>query len=507
MLFPPPPPPPGAPPTVSRREQFRLVALALVALAITLSLAWTWGRGRAPAPAPATPATGVPGDGGAPIPGSPVDVTPVPLFPEEEAREVEAALMERLRTFHGIRDGEVADDPESWRFLVEEVTRNYRVINLRPEGFDAPGDLSALLADPAPARGRLLEVQGELVALDRGPGPEGDTLVREVRRGVLKDAAGNWYSFSRPVVNPLEPDAVDRAGAWLRIRGILYRSVPVPDPAAPTTLRPTLHLVLTESPLADYPPVTVREIAPEWYAAVRDATPAEAAVRDEPPFYLLLNLLANLGPEGFEAWGRAQQARVPDARWWPPEDFTSRAGDLMRASATQRFRPVAYTGVLKRPQWLYDLRPNPGNVERLWVGFLVSDDFLPVWVYSTRSFVDMGFKDGDRVRMDGLYYKRTVFLPKSGKETLQAPVLLLARMRAAPLPDTLVSRDVFLVMAAVTALMAFALVVTIVQGRRETRAEETRRRDKARRKREKAAAAGAAAATDAAAADGEDGGA
>lgn len=467
-------PPAGATP----QEKGKLVLIGVAFLLVTgLMVGMVVLAGSSP-----EPAGGAPPPGGVDAAPTEIEFRPVSLFPEEEAEEVEKGLRERMASFAGIVDGVPAEDPAPYAYLLDQVTANARVLNLQREGFDREADPAALLADPAAHRGKLLSVSGEILRLERLPWSGASTLVREIRRGVLRDGAGRLHSFSWPVANPLEPDPVAPGDGWAEIRGIYYKPWPVAvDGADPV---PTPHLVLQRRPARDYPPVAIRDLDASWMEQVRDGTPAEMAVRDADPLFYLVNMARTLGPEGFEAWARERQAEAPGLRVYPPEDLTGRYAELLDRPEVWRFRTVSYTGFLVRPSEIMEVRPNPGNVERLWIGFLVDQDFAPaVWVYSHRSFLDMGLRNDDRVKVEGIFLKRVAYEPAGGPPMKRAGVIVAMRITPAPAGKASIALHVLLGIVAIMLLLAGGLAWAILQGRREDEAAARRRQETIARKR------------------------
>ena len=485
-MFPfPPPPPTGvrSSPGVTPAERGRIVFLAvagLVVLALGVSVyAYLGTRPSAEPPGPA-PGGAPPAAPGAPVP--PVAVPPEvefkaePLFPEEEASEVEDKVRTKLASIPGLVEGTAAEDPEPFEYLLGEVTKDFRVLNLQPDAFPEAPPVARVMEDPGAFRGRLFRVTGALVSLEKLPYAGPNELVKELRRGLVRTASGDLWTFTRAAASAHDPEEVIPGEGWVRVQGVFYKGWPVADPADPEKSVPSLHLVLQRAPRRDYPPVTVRDIEPAWLEQVKDGTPSEMRVRDEAPFYYLLNLVTALGPDGFEKWVRAR--KVPTGRPWPPEDFSGRAQELLRAPALHRFQPISCTGYLKRPSWVYDLPPNPGNVKGLWVAFLIDDNFLPVWVYSTKPFDALGFKDGDRVRIEGLFVKRVAYEARAAGEYLQAPVIVAARVTANPAKPLSVEPRLLFVIVGVMSVLAILLVVALVQGRREEKSLERQRHEK-----------------------------
>ncbi len=483
--FPDPPSGPGARPGVEPRERGRLVLLGVALLLVVgmiagaFVLARTGGEAKPAGPARDPLAVGTTG------PGPIVEFKPEPLFPEEEGQEVEARLRERLAAFKDIVDGVPAVDPAPFALLLDEVTSNARVMNLLKEGFDRKADLAALVKDPAANRGRLVSVSGALLSLSREPFASPSGLVKEVRRGLIHDGAGRLVSFSWPVGNPLEPDPVAPGDGWAQVQGIFYKSWPVKDPAGGAEVM-TPHLVLQRRPSRDFPPVQVRDVDAAWLGQIRDATPAEMSVFDEDPLYLLVNLSRTLGPEGFEAWAKGKQASSPGLRIWPPEDLTGRYRELLEHPDLYRLRPVSYSGFLVKPSEVTrgTIRPNPGNVERLWVGYLVDQDFAPaVWVYTPWSLVERGIKNLDRVKVEGFFVKRVAYEPAGGGRMMRAAVIVATRVTPAPLGTQPWGKGVLFTVLGLMVLLAGGLAWAIVQGRRDDEASRRRRQEKLSRKR------------------------
>jgi hypothetical protein len=478
-----PPPPPKRPRTttgLAPEDRGRLILLGvglLFCLAVAAGL-YSYIRATSAPPPTAPPPGAGPGTGEGPI----LDISPAPLFPEDEAEEIQKILLERMTTLAAVTDGVAAVDPEPYEFLVDQATLNARVMNLLPEGFDRRPDVARILADPGSHRARLFRVSGELLSLQRLPYEGKGRQVLEVRRGVLRDGMGRLFSFTWPVGNSLEPDAVEPGKGWVRVRGLFYKVWPVADPAAPGKEVPSLHLVLQRAPERDYPAVQVTDIDPAWMEEVHDGEPSEMLHFYDPPFYLILNMVAAQGPEGFEAWLKAKQEAAKGLRIWPPEDFTGRYKDFFARPEAYRFRPVRYTGFLVRPT-IETPPPNPGGLDRIYVGFLVDMDFAPaVWVFSPRSLVDQGFKVNDRIRVDGLFFKRVAYEPRGGGPLNQAAILIAGKVVAAPLERT-VDKTLLALAVAFSVLVAGGLAFSLLRTRKEDRLAEERRKERLAKKR------------------------
>jgi len=491
-----PTPSPGSrrPPVGTSAEDRGKIILLCVGLLFCLALMtglYAFTRsGKAPEP-PSTP-------GPAPTPssGPAIEITPVPLFPEEQAQEIEKDVLERMAGAGEVLDGVPAVEPGPFEFLVDRATLDVRVLNLMPEGFDRAPDTARILADPGSSRGKLLSVSGELLSLEKVPWEGKARQVLEVRRGLLRDGKGRLFTFSWPLANPLEPDPVEPGKGWVRVRGLFYKVWPVPDPAAPGKTAPTFHLVLQHAPERSYPDVVVKDIDPAWMEDVRDADTTEMLRTDDDPFYYLLNFLDHQGPEGFEGWLRQKQQDAPGAKIYPPEDFTGRYKELLANPLLYRFRPVRYTGFLLRPTvHEQDIPPNPGNVERLWMGYLVDVDFAPaVWVFSPRSLAGQGFKDEDRIRVDGIFYKRVAYQAQGKGPLKQAVVILAGNIVRAP-TGKVFAKDLLMVVVGLMLVVAAGLAVVLFRGRGEDRrAEEHRLARIARRRKGPAVPGGAPAA-------------
>jgi hypothetical protein len=465
-------------PGITVRERSRMIVLGAVLLAVLGAGVAAWvassrdgGGGAAPA-TPAAPAEAL-GPPGIPTPGAgPGGLQVVPLFPEEQAEVAQERLVELLASAGPVADGVAADDGAPFEALLEAVTQDHRLLNLSGEGFAVDPDLGPFLADPASHRGHLVRMSGELLSLERLPYAGPNPLVRELRRGVIRTASGALAGFTHGVASPHEPVAVEAGGGWVRVRGAFYKTWPVVEPSAPPEPVAAPHLVLTAAPVRDYPPVAHRDIDPAWIGQVLDAEPAEMVVRDEPPFFHLLNMLRTLGPQGFEEWCRTHPSR-PGKPGWPPENFTNRARELLSDSSIHRFRPVSIQGYLRQPKFVYDLRPNPGNVEGLWLGFVVADDLVPVWVYRDRPFVAEGFREGTLVRVEGIYYKQVAYEPRGGGEMRRGPVVLASRLVALPRPGLRVDSNLLLVGAGSLGLLAAFMAIAILRARREDRESDT----------------------------------
>ncbi len=466
----PPPKRPRTTPGLEPEDRGRMILLG-VGLLFCFALAGGLYSYIRAASAPARPEP-VPAEGGVELP--PMDIRPEPLFPEEEAEEIQKILVERVAGLAPIAQGVAAVDPEPYEFLVDQATLNARVLNLLPEGFDRDPDMARILADPGSHAGRLLCASGELLSLAKLPYEGKGRQVLEVRRGLLRDAKGRLFTFTWPVGNSLEPNPVEPGGGWIRVRGLFYKSWPVPDPAGGAAPAMTAHLVLQGRPERDYPVVDVKDIDPAWMEQIRDGDAQQMLHFYDPPFYLLLNMVRAQGPEGFEAWLKAKAAEAPGARIWPPEDFTDRFQELLARPDVHRLRPIRYSGFLARPT-VEPAPPNPGGLDKVWVGFLVGTDFVPaVWVFAPRSFVDQGFKADDRIRVDGIFLKRIAYQPAGGGPLSQAVILIAGKITPVPLGRAF-GRDLLAAVLGLSVLVAGGLAWALLRTRREDRLAAERR--------------------------------
>jgi len=431
----------------------------------------------APVPAPAGP------EGG----GTEIEVAPAPLFPEEEGAEIGKILRGKLEGLP-VADGVPAPDAGPYALLLREATVNARVLNLQPDGYDREPHYERMLEGPAAYRGSPVSAAGELLRLERVPFEGGpDALFHELRVGTLRDGKGRLFTFTWPVGSPLEADPVaPGGGAWVRVHGLFYKPWPVEEGGRK---EPSLHLVLPRRPLKAYPPVALRDIDPAWMEQVHDGALVERTVVDEDPLFYLLNLARTLGPEGWEGWLKAKQEAAPGARIWPPEDFTGRYSELLARPEVHRFRPVKYTAFLAKPseippEWV---RPNPGDIDRFWIGYLVDRDFVPaVWIFSPRSLADMGLRSDDYITVEGLFLKRMAYVPAGWKpgqgegeeapKMMQAAVIVAARITKNELPRQSLASDLLVAIVVLMVLMAGALGWAILQGRRDEAGAEERRR-------------------------------
>jgi hypothetical protein len=232
----------------------------------------------------------------------------------------------------------------------------------------------------------------------------------------------------------------------------------------------------------DYPPVVVKDVDPAWMEDVHDADAGEMLKRDDPPVYYLLNLVKNLGEEGYEAWLKEKEKASPGLKHWPPEDFTGRFKELLARPDAYRFRPIRYSGFLVRPT-VAPVAPNPGNLDRVWLGYIVDMDFVPaVWVLSPRSFVDHGFKDEDRIRVDGIFFKRIAFQPQGGGPLSQAAVIVAGKMVVVPMGREF-GADLLMVVLGLSVIVAGGLFYFAVRSRKDDRAAEERRQARLARRR------------------------
>jgi len=214
---------------------------------------------------------------------------------------------------------------------------------------------------------------------------------------------------------------------------------------------------------------------------VRDGSPQEMLNFYDPPFYLILNMVKGQGPEGFEAWLQAKQAEAPAAKVWPPEDFTNRFQELLARPDAYRLRPIRYDGFLARPT-VETAPPNPGGLDKVWVGFLVGTDFVPaVWVFAPRSFVDQGFKADDRIRVDGIFVKRVAYQPAGGGPLSQAVVMIAGKITRVPLGKAF-GKDLLAAVLGLSVLVAGGLAWALLRNRKDDRVAAERRMARLKKK-------------------------
>ena len=483
-------PSPGGTPRnagASKTERGRLIMLGVAMLFVVGILVASFSLLRGGSAAP--PSAGVTPPGATPA-GTlpPIEVTAVPLFPEEEGLEIGKSLREKLAGF-SILDGIAAPDAGPYETLLRAATLDARVLNLQPDGYERDPARARMEEDPASFRGDPISAAGELLSLERIPWEGKEEPFREIRRGTLRDANGRLFTFSWPVASPSEDDPVPAGSGWVRVLGLLYKTWPVEDPAKPGAKETSLHLVLPRRPQRAFPPLVVKDVDPTWMGQIRDSTPAEMTNFDEDPLFYLLNMTRHLGPAGWEGWLKAKQESSPaGTNIWPPEDFTGRFRELLDRPDEHRLRPVRYTAFLAKPlevppEWV---RPNPGNVERLWIGYLVDRDFVPaVWAVAPRSFVDQGLKVDDYISIEGFFYKRVAYQPRGSEgvpdiepRMMQAAVIVAGRITKLELPEQNVSTDLMLVILALSVLLAVGLIWAVFQGGRENARSIERRKEK-----------------------------
>ena len=485
---------------VSKTERGRMIMLGVAMLFVAGVLVGSFSVLRGSGGKTAPSADGTLPDALPPGTLPPIEVTAVPLFPEEEGLEIGKAIREKLAGF-SILDGIAAPDAGPYETLLRAASLDARVLNLQPEGYERDPARARMEEDPASFRGDPICAEGELLSLERVPWEGKEDPFREIRRGTLRDAKGRLFTFSWPVASPAEEDPVPAGGGWVRVLGLLYKTWPVEDAAKPGAKETSLHLVLPRRPQRAFPPLAVRDIDPTWMGMIRDSTPAEMTNFDEDPLFYLLNFAKTVGPNGWEGWLKAkQEASPPGTKIWPPEDFTGRFRELLDRPDQYRLRPVKYTAFLAksleaRPEWI---RPNPGNVERLWIGYLVDRDFVPaVHVISPRSFLEQGLKVDDFVTVEGFFMKRHAYQPKGSESfpdieprMMQAAIIVATRITERELPEQNVSADVLLVILGLSVLLAGGLLWAVFQGGREEKRSLERRKEKSAKRRAAAATGG-----------------
>ncbi|MHC4922848.1 MAG: hypothetical protein ACYTG4_02060 [Planctomycetota bacterium] len=493
-MFPFPPTPPIGPDAkggVTPAERGKIIVLAvafLVVLAFGAFLvlsesALLGGADESGASSVAPDAPDVNSGGGPPTVDS-KEPRIVPLFPEDEADMVRQTIRDGLEKLPAIVDGASAEDPEPFEFLVGQVAGNFRVINLKGKVFEVLKGTADIREDPGAHRGRLIRVTGRLLSIERLPYEGKHKIVKELRRGVVRAADGTLYTFTEPVGSAFGATAEVPADGWVRLHGLFYKTWRVDKAPDGGDGGMSLHLVLKSPPVRDYEPREVKTIEAEWMSWVKDKTPAEMNQWDRDPLYLLMNMARTLGPEGFDAWLKARQAEFPDQKFDPPEDFANRSRELLDAPDLHRFRPVTYTGFLARPSRLPLQKPNAGHIEDVYLGFLVTDDYIPVWVFSHRGFTEQGFQDEDRLRMRGFFYMRTSFKPRGGGEMLMAPVFVAVDFEKLP-PRQIegIGMDLMITIIALMTGLLGLLGFAFWQGRKETAAAEERRLKQVERRR------------------------
>lgn len=396
------------------------------------------------------------------------------IIPEDISRELQAELKTWFQAVAADRqpiyDGEPVDEPEWAAHLLSDGVRR-RMDRLPPRVFGSLENVPAVLEEPGPYRGTLVNVWARLDRADEVVLRlrEGD---RDVHRLALTDAAGlPWVA----TVTAPPPEDVQQ-GDWVKVVGAFVKLWPQDG-------RTALHVFSTRAPIASYPPVSYAEPRVEWLEQVRDETPVASKKLEEEPFYGMLNFVRALGVDGYRELRDAGTIDVADLTG------TQGATPLVEAPQVWRFRAIRLRVAPLHKEFVVDrsLGENPGNIQAVYRGYVVDDQQRLIHWVTPFGRDQFDFKGARIVDVEGFFFKRRQEAGSNGK-AYYLPILIGTDIQAVDLGPVGPSTDPRLIVAIV---VAGSIVMLFVFARtwRQSRAAEDAVRERSLRRRQRHAGA------------------
>lgn len=344
-------------------------------------------------------------------------------YPTTASRELEGEITSWFQTpgREVISDRTASEEPEWVRHLLSDSVRP-RLERLPGWVFGEIGDLTRLVQEPGPARGRLVQAWGAVRSIDETLLPtEPETPAWRIR---LDDPEGRSWT----IVSPRAPPPGTQAGSWVKGYGVFVKLCPLDEG------RVSLVVLTPRSVVSSFPPKQVEAIDPAWAEDVHDDT-MEASQRkpaDEDAFWLLMNYVDRLGPDGYRRRLESGELKVTDLTG--PRGAT----DLAQQPALHRFElvrlrvavvhagPAAFTSEADMPE-------NPGNVRAVSRGYVMDDQQRTIWVLTPRPIAELDLGSARLATVDGFFYKRMAVQKRDGG-LYYMPVLVATAIRPVELP-------------------------------------------------------------------------
>jgi len=280
------------------------------------------------------------------------------------------------------------------------------------------------------------------------------------------------------VVSPRSAPVGTVVGSWVKAFGVFVKLCPLEEG------RVSLVLFTPRQVLSSYPPKRVEAIDPAWAAEVHDDTveAAQRPVADDEAFWLLMNYVDTLGPEGYRAKVASGELKVTDMTG--PRGST----DLAQKPALHRFELVRLRlGVQQQGGGAFvteeGLPENPGNIRSVVRGNAMDDQGRLVWVITPRPMEELGLGNARLASVEGFFYRRRVADPRDGRRYFM-PVVVATSIRPVVIEA---SRSDIVPLVAWTALLAAAGCVGLfgyltVRSRRQAQAAHRRHAERASRR-------------------------
>jgi hypothetical protein len=288
------------------------------------------------------------------------------------------------------------DDLESeWvRHLLSDAARP-RLERLPGWVFGELQPLDRVVAEPGSHRGRLVQVWGSVTAV------EPVRLPTEPERPGWRVRIDDPQGHSWTVVTAREPPEEAKTGRWVKAFGVFVKLCPGEEG------RPSFLLFSAQRLVPSYPPITVKRISPEWAAEVDDSTLEASQTKpgeDGDAFWLLMNYVRSLGPEGYAKAVASGELKVTDMTG--PRGAT----DLAQNPALHRFELVRLRVGIARGEGAFvtepDLVENAGNIRQVIRGFVIDDQQRVIWTLTPLDTEQFRIGDARLAFVEGFFYKR-----------------------------------------------------------------------------------------------------
>jgi hypothetical protein len=408
------------------------------------------------------------------------DSRPFDLRPE---KAIDPAKLAQVRDDSDLAQGVFKEEPLD--YLLNHVY-NESSIRRKRGGFQIILP-EALLAGPDQYRGRPVEIKGKLLPYETIPYEDHVKGATSITRGFIQLlpkgddelSPDEVVSFTCVEEPSLDGGGRAQAGEIVRLQGFFlktWRAVP-PESDRPVSMPHIIALRFVES----FRVVPQTEVDPLWFK-VRDGNNL-----DEPPFWLILNYVSHLTPEGYEdlkTQGVLELVPLPPfgepfAEGPAPVaeimDFGAAGLHLDENCDRFRGRIVRVTGSL------YKCDPvsptdNEGGIERYYQGWLALESNYVIPFVAPLAPDGYGVEEGQLVHIEGYLYKRWVWDSAKG-DRLRAPMLVVTNIIEVDMGgDPMVV--VRWILAAVAVIFVIALGVMLFTDRRSSRQHEERRQKK-----------------------------
>lgn len=319
----------------------------------------------------------------------------------------------RFATKGELRDSDVRDSTPVLTWLLNEIYWNFRVTRVQEPYYERLNE-SDVLFEPAPHRGTFASAFGEVITVSPPEPFAGEVRdVGDLYRAVFRTEEGTLYHLTS--ATPIEFEI----GDWVQAYGVFYRlrTLEIGEER-----KEAVSLVVSKELRRAFPPTTITEIDPAWAGQVRDKSFDEANNTDERPLWLILNYLRNFGLEGY------RQKR--DSGEIEPLELGDPAKMIIRLPDEYRFEHVSVKGRVIDTYVDILQSDNPGKIRRVDSAALLQPSGYLVRLISPRPWSEYGFQPGrDFVTVEGIFYKRWVYVPRGGGEAREIPLLLVTDVR------------------------------------------------------------------------------